>query len=52
MTTRLMYVSYLSVSCQGERKNTLQIAIVFALLLIYAFFTWLSPRTFLSYDIF
>ena len=34
------------------RRNALQIAIVFVLFLIYAFFTWRSPRTFLAYDIY
>lgn len=34
------------------RKYALQIAIVFVTVLIYAFFTWRSPRTFLAYDIY
>lgn len=34
------------------RKYALQIAIVFVALLIWAFFVWRSPRTFLSYDIY
>jgi simple sugar transport system permease protein len=34
------------------RKNALQIAIVFVMVLIYAFFTWRSPQTFLAYDIY
>src|SRR5512133_3931969 len=34
------------------RKNALQIAIVFVLLAILAFFVWRAPRTFLSYDIY
>jgi simple sugar transport system permease protein len=34
------------------RKYALQIAIVFVALLIWAFFLWRSPRTFLAYDIY
>jgi simple sugar transport system permease protein len=34
------------------RKNSLQIAIVLVLLVIWAFFLWRSPRTFLAYDIY
>lgn len=34
------------------RRNALQIAIVFVLLVIWGFFLWRSPRTFLSYDIY
>ena len=34
------------------RKNALQIAIVFVLLAIWAFFFWRSPRTFGAYDIY
>ncbi len=34
------------------RKHALQIAIVLVALLIWAFFTWRAPRTFLAYDIY
>lgn len=34
------------------RRNALQIAIVFVLLIIWAFFLWRSPTTFLSYNIY
>lgn len=34
------------------RKHALQIAIVFVALLIWAFFTWRAPTTFLAYDIY
>ena len=34
------------------RRHALQIAIVFVALLIWAFFTWRSPITFLAYDIY
>ena len=34
------------------RRNALQIAIVFVLLIIWAFFLWRSPSTFLSYNIY
>jgi simple sugar transport system permease protein len=34
------------------RKYALQIAIVFVALLIWAFFLWRAPRTFLAYDIY
>lgn len=34
------------------RKNALQIAIVFVLLIIWGFFLWRSPITFLNYDIY
>jgi len=34
------------------RKYALQIAIVFVALLIWAFFVWRAPRTFLAYDIY
>lgn len=41
-----------SVLAKFLRKNALQIAIVFVLLLIWAFFLWRSPLTFLSYNIY
>ena len=34
------------------RKYALQIAIVFVALLIWAFFVWRAPNTFLAYDIY